>query len=194
MTAAKGRHEFGAAEVEDLLADLDRRLKRRGVAVSVFIVGGAAVAAAGVRQDRLTEDVDAISHHQAIQEEASAIAKERGIPENWLSPRARMWMPPLPAGVLDAPEGPGLRVTYADLGFLLATKLVAQRAKDADDVVALAAHLGMQHATADDLEAHIRRYYTDPDALAIILDGDDVDLELRFLAADAARLLGDRFA
>jgi hypothetical protein len=45
-----------------------------------------------------------------------------------------MWMPPLPGGVLDQPAEPGLRVTYADDGFLLATKLIAQRAKDADDV------------------------------------------------------------
>ena len=45
-----------------------------------------------------------------------------------------MRMPPLPGGVLDQPAEPGLRVTYADDGFLLATKLIAQRAKDADDV------------------------------------------------------------
>ena len=65
-------------------------------------------------------------------------------------------MPPLPGGVLDQPAAPGLRVTYADDGFLLATKLIAQRAKDADDVVALADRLGLSTATPEQLEAHIR--------------------------------------
>lgn len=101
-------------------------------------------------------------------------------------------MPPLPEGILDRPARPGLRVTYADDGFLFATKLVAQRAKDADDVVALAERLGMQGADADQLEAHIRRYYTDPAALEFIVDGNDVDREVRFLAEDAAGLLKRR--
>ena len=101
---------------------------------------------------------------------------------------------PLPDGVLDRPPSPGLRVTFADDGFLLATKLIAQRAKDADDVVALAQRLGMQDATAAELEGHIRRYYTDPAALEFVLDGDDVEGELRPLGEDAANLLRHRKA
>lgn len=103
-------------------------------------------------------------------------------------------MPPLPNGVLDLPDEPGLRVTYADDGFLFATKLIAQRAKDADDVVALAKRLGMQDASADELESHIRRYYTDDAALEFILDGADFDTEIRYLAQDAARMLKRRAA
>ena len=156
------------------------------------MVGGAALAVTGVRGGRLTEDVDALALEPAVLEEATALAREHGLPETWLNPRARMWMPPLPAGVLDPPPAPGLRVTYADDGFLLATKLVAQRAKDAEDVVALAERLGMRQAGADDLEEHVRRYYTDRVALELILDGDDVDQELGFLADDAAALLGRR--
>ena len=194
MSAGRERYEFSADQVADLLAQLDHRLERRGIAASVFVVGGAAVAATGVRQERLTEDVDAMTQEQAVLEEASALATEQGIPPNWLNPKARMWMPPLPKGVLDRPARPGLQVTYADDGFLFATKLIAQRAKDADDVVALAGRLGMQAATADELEAHIRRYYTDRAALEFIVDGDDVDRELRFLAEDAAALLNRRGA
>ena len=93
---------------------------------------------------------------------------------------------------LDRPARPGLQITYADDGFLFATKLIAQRAKDADDVVALAECLGMLEATADELEAHIRHYYTDRGALEFIVDGDDVDRELRFLAEDAVGLLNRR--
>lgn len=186
------RYEFSASEVEELLGELDQRLQRRSLAASVFVVGGAAIAAAGVRSERLTEDVDALTRDEAVFEEASAMAQERGLPRNWLNPNAGMWMPPLPEGILDRPARPGLRVTYADDGFLFATKLVAQRAKDADDVVALAERLGMQGADADQLEAHIRRYYTDPAALEVIVDGNDVDREVRFLAEDAAGLLKRR--
>ena len=106
-----------------------------------------------------------------------------------MNPNAGMWMPPLPGGVLDQPAEPGLRVTYADDGFLLATKLIAQRAKDADDVVALAGSLGLSTATPEQLEAHIRSYYTDPAPLEFIVDGPDVDREITLLAHDASRML-----
>ena len=45
------RHEFTAAETADLLDELDVRLRRRGVAASIFVVGGAAIAA---NQTRVT--------------------------------------------------------------------------------------------------------------------------------------------
>src|SRR4051794_17974486 len=189
MTDRSARDEFNAKQVADLLDELGRRLQRRGVAASVFVVGGAALAVSGARQERLTKDIDAIAGEEAVLEEASVLAADRGLPKNWFNPSAGMWMPPLPGGVLDSPTLPGLRVTYADDGFLLATKLVAQRGKDADDVVALAQRLGMLEATASELEAHIRRYYTDRAALEFIVDGSDVDLEVRCLAEDAARLL-----
>jgi hypothetical protein len=37
------RHEFTATEIVDLLSDLDKRLKTRGISASVFVVGGAAI-------------------------------------------------------------------------------------------------------------------------------------------------------
>lgn len=188
----KGRvpetHEFSADEVRTLLAELDSRLRDRGVAAAVFVVGGAAVAATGIRDGRLTQDVDAIAGDQIVIDEARAMAADRGLPENWLNPNARMWMPPLPKGVLDPPAKPGLRVTYADDPFLLATKLIAQRTKDVDDLVALAKRVGVR-PTAAGLEKHIRAYYTDTAALEFILDGNDPDTELSMLAQEAASLL-----
>ncbi len=136
----RGGHEFSAEEVVELLAELDARLRRRGVAESIFVVGGAAIAATGVRSGRLTEDVDALTRSAVVLDEAKILARERGLPETWLNTNANMWMPPLPSGVLNPLAEPGLRVIYADDGILLATKLVAQRAKDADDVTALAGH------------------------------------------------------
>ena len=183
------RHEFTAEKVAELLDALDARLQERGVAASIFVVGGAAIAANRARRERVTEDVDALTRDSAVLEEAKVLARERGLPENWLNPNAGMWMPPLPAGVLDPPPGPGLRVTYAEDGFLLATKLIAQRAKDADDVVALAGRLGLETASPEELESHIRRFYTDPAALELVVDGTDVDHEIGLLAQDASRML-----
>lgn len=182
-------HEFTAEETKELLDLLDQRLRDRGVGASIFVVGGAAIAATGVRRNRLTADVDALFRDQAVIAEARLIAEERNLPPNWLNPNANMWMPPLPPGVLEAPAEPGLRVTYAEDGFLLANKLIAQRAKDADDVVALADRLGLSAASPEQLEDHIRSYYTDEAMLEFIVDGNDVDREITLLAQDASRML-----
>lgn len=188
------RHEFTLEETTELLDELDTRLRQRGIAASIFVVGGAAIAANQTRRARITEDVDALTRDTVVLDEAKQLARERGLPEDWLNPNAGMWMPPLPGGVLDQPAEPGLRVTYADEGFLLATKLIAQRTKDAEDVVALAGRLGMQSATPEQLEAHIRSYYTDPAMLEFIVSGNDVDRELGLLARDASRMLHHRTA
>lgn len=183
------RHELTTAAIAELLGELHERLRERGLAASIFVVGGAAIAANHARQDRVTEDVDALTRDTAVIQESRALARERGLPEDWLNSNADMWMPPLPAGVLDPPSEPGLRVTYADDAFLFATKLVAQRAKDADDVVALANRLCLSTATPEQLETHIRSYYTHLPTLEFILGAHDVDREIRLLAHDASRLL-----
>jgi hypothetical protein len=184
------RHEFTATEIEELLSVLDGRLRQQGVAASVFVVGGAAIAATGIRVDRVTVDVDGITRQPAVIETARALAAERGLPMNWLNSNANMWMPPLPPAMFEPPDAPGLRVTYASDDLLLATKLVAQRSKDADDIVALAVRLGLSEA--EELEALVRRFYTDESALEFIVDGNDVDREIRLGAEDASRLIKHR--
>jgi hypothetical protein len=183
------RNEFTAAEIVDLLAELDKRLKMRGISASVFVVGGAAIAVTSNDNPRRTEDIDAITHDEAVVDEARAMASQRKLPEDWLNTRASAWMPPLPEGALQRNDVPGLRITYATDEFLLATKLVAQRRKDAADIVTLARRLEMQNASADDLEQLISRYYTDEDSLEFILDGNEIGREIHLLAVRAERLL-----
>lgn len=77
-----GRHQFSAEETAELLGELDARLRERGVAASIFVVGGAAIAATNARSGRLTEDVDALTRDEVVLEEAKAMARERGLPEN----------------------------------------------------------------------------------------------------------------
>jgi hypothetical protein len=82
-------------------------------------------------------------------------------------------------------------VSYASDEFLLATKLVAQRRKDAADIVTLAKRLQMEHAPAADLEELIHRYYTDEDSLEFIVGGNDIGRELHLLAVRAEQLLAN---
>ncbi|TDD46754.1 hypothetical protein E1263_35925 [Kribbella antibiotica] len=183
------RHEFAAAEIIDLLSELDKRLKTRGIPASIFVVGGAAIAVSSHETPRRTEDIAAITHDEIVLDEARAMAAQRKLPEGWLNTQASAWMPPLPEGVLQHSEAPGLQITYASDEFLMATKLIAQRRKDAADIITLAGRLGMENATADDLEQVISRYYTDEDALEFIVDGEDVGREIHLLAVKAERLL-----
>ena len=65
------RDEFTAAEIVDLLSDLDNRLKARRISASVFVVGGAAIAVTSDDSRRRTEDVDAITRDAAVLDVAS---------------------------------------------------------------------------------------------------------------------------
>lgn len=78
------------------------------------------------------------------------------------------------------------------------TRLVNARARAQDATAAAecagqaraarASRLGMARATADELEAHILRYYPEPEALRFIVGVADVDREVRYLAEGAAAL------
>lgn len=70
--------------------------------------------------------------------------------------------------------------------FLLATKLITQRRKDAGDIRQLAELIGLADTSADEFEALIYRYYTDRGMLEFIVDGADVAGEIRLLAEQAA--------
>lgn len=185
------RNEFTAGEIVDLLAELDKRLKTRGISAAIFVVGGAAIAVTSKDNPRRTEDIDAITRDEAVVDEARSMASQRKLPEDWLNTQASPWMPPLPEDALQRSDSPGLRITYAGDEFLLATKLVAQRRKDAADIIALARRLGMEHASADDLEQLIYRYYTDEDSLEFVLAGNDIGREVHLLAVRAERLLAN---
>ncbi|GHD10882.1 hypothetical protein [Zhihengliuella salsuginis] len=179
-------------DIDALLGELDERLRARGSSAALFLVGGAALIGRGLRPGGVTEDIDGLTRTSEAYEIAQEIAHDHGLSPRWLNGSARMWMPPLPQGVEDPPREPGLTVHEPSDEFLFATKLVAQRAKDADDVLALARACDMVHADAQTLEEVIRRYYTDEESLAFILDGADPAEELRLIAEDAARFIASR--
>jgi hypothetical protein len=56
----RGADEFTREDIEDLFAALGARLQARGVAATVYVASGAAIALRGVSSDRRTADVDAL--------------------------------------------------------------------------------------------------------------------------------------
>jgi len=141
--------EFSREDIEDLLAALGTRLRVRGVAATLYVVGGAAIALRGVSTDRRTADVDALMvPEDVVLEVARELAAERGIRPTWLNSSVRPYVPAL-SEPLKPPESPGLDVRTAPDEHLLAMKIVAARGqRDMADIVPLARRLGLSHAIA----------------------------------------------
>lgn len=160
--------ELDAARMRSLLDELDERLRARGIAASVYLVGGAAMAL-GYGRDGLTPDIDAVISHRAVTEEARAMAARHGLPEQWLNSNAAGWVPPRPAWARARPTKPGLTVHVAPAEHVLAMKLVASRRKDRPDIRLLIRHTGMVEATAEDYADLLQRVYQSEGLLAQML-------------------------
>ena len=139
----------GLLNREELLAlfeDLERELKKRSVRGHIYVVGGAAMAL-GFREARTTNDIDAriVSEHDAVLDAVAAIARRRGISEDWLNDKARVFMPEgddtAAQTLFDSPH---LVVTGASAEFLLAMKLYAARGADWEDMDTLCKKLDIR--------------------------------------------------
>ncbi|GAB2571997.1 DUF6036 family nucleotidyltransferase [Microlunatus antarcticus] len=195
MAAGSGvpRWSLDAERVRELLILLDERLKRRGVAASVYVVGGVAVALRA-QPRRLTIDVDAMVSDQAVLEEAEAMALEEGLPPGWLNSAARPWLPPRPPEALAERSAPGLDVHVAPLDHLLAMKIIAFRDRDVEDIRALAVALQLDGVSAEELRALVADVYATPELLATAIGGSDREAgdELRLRCERVARFLQTR--
>ena len=190
---ARGTHaaaglELDADRITALLNRLDTRLRTRGIAAELYVVGGAAVlVATGLR--RVTRDVDVTHLDPAVAHEARLLGEEEDLPADWLNSAAGAWAPP---GHHHEPlaAGPGLTVCYASGEELLAMKMIALRTQDAPDIVALAAQLGLHREPAERFAALLRQVYPDDNALALLLGvpDDHLDAEIRAVTAAVARL------
>lgn len=156
-----------------LLATLDRRLRVLGVAASVYVVGGAAVAVT-VSDRRVTRDIDVAALDAQVRAQAQIMAHTEGLPVTWLNAAAAPWVP---SATIPAPDSglPGLTVSYAPPEHLLAMKMVALRQQDAPDIAALAAHLRLQQAAQ--FAEVLRSVYTGEGALAQILGVPEEQLD-----------------
>lgn len=154
------RTEFTAGEMRELLRDLDAELQRMGLAASIFVVGGAAMALA-YNTDRASADIDAtFEPRDAVLDAAAVVARRRNLEKNWLSDGVRDYMPPEPD---DHPRGerigPSLVIEIASPEYVLAMKAMTTRKSDGDltDAVQLCRMLGISDAAA--LENTVLRYF-----------------------------------
>ena len=184
--------QLSAPEIRRLLAELDARLRKAGVSASLYIVGGAAMVLTGAREG-LTVDIDAVSLSPAVWEAAQQMAAESGLPGNWINSAAAPYIPPREPSVRATKADPGLKVDVAPDEHLLAMKLIASRAKDRDDILALIARCGMSEASPADFSQLLRDVYAGEGRLEEVLrvptqEPHAAEAEIRALGELAARL------
>src|SRR5689334_2061133 len=86
--------DFSPTDIARLLDLLEAELSRRGVAASIYIVGGAAIALT-YDTGRRTKDVDAdLTPEDEVLKAAVAVAESEGLPPTWLNNDAKAWIPP----------------------------------------------------------------------------------------------------
>ena len=104
--------ELDRAQMTALLNELGDRLEARGIAASLYLVGGAAMTLAYGR-DGLTPDIDALTSHAAVLDEATSMARDHGLSAGWLNSNAAGWVPPRPEWALTPLTKPGLAIHIA---------------------------------------------------------------------------------
>ena len=137
--------KFGGSEVRALLQDLGERLFAKGVSATIYIIGGAAMALEFDTR-RVTADIDAIFEPSTtVQDEAEAMAAERGLPHNWLNASALPWVPGDDEDAVKL-DLPGIAVAVASPAHLMAMKMAAARPRDLTDLELLFQTLGITSA------------------------------------------------
>lgn len=151
---------FDADRIRSLLTELGLRLQPRGIDARIFIVRGAAMALAYSR-NRLTRDIDAVFEpNAAVYEEAQALARDLGLPPNWLNDGVKGFLPDAapPALAAEIFSAPGMSVGIASPEYMLAMKASAARSEsDRDDLKTLIELLDIR--TAEQAFEVLERHY-----------------------------------
>ena len=130
-----------ADQVRSLLIELGERLFARGIDARLFLVGGAAMALAFSTR-RVTRDLDAVFEPKmTIYEEAAKMARERGLPDDWLNDSVKGLLPDRVPPIEGAASfsSPGIHVGVASAEYLFAMKAQAARQEaDGGDLRTLA--------------------------------------------------------
>ncbi len=168
--------ELDRARMTALLKELSDRLETRGIAASLYLVGGAAMTLAYGREG-LTPDIDALTSHTGVLDEAKSMAQDHGLPEGWLNSNAAGWVPPRPEWALAKPTRPGLTIHIAPPEHVLAMKLIATRRKDRPDIRLLIREVGMEDAPPEEYADLLARVYDGEGLLSTMLGIKEDDPE-----------------
>ncbi len=129
-------------EVISALNDLSTELERLGVKADLYLVGGAVIAVA-YDPFRVTDDIDAMfDHENEVHAAADIVARERGLPLDWLNSSAfslmdENWPAKLTPRNMDETvllETANLTVSVPSARYLFLLKMLAVRSeKDYSD-------------------------------------------------------------
>jgi len=128
-----------AEQIEDNFRAVGEKLAAKGLTGEILITGGAYMTLV-IKNRSATKDVDAYlaKEQDAIREAAQAVARERGLPVDWLNDAVKGFMYTQPEAELWA-SYPGLDIYAPSIDYVFAMKAEAARAatSDFDDLVAL---------------------------------------------------------
>ena len=144
-------------EIEGHLQRVGRYLDEQRLTGEILLVGGAYMTLV-LRKRDATKDVDAYfaAHAEAIREAAARVAREEGLPADWLNDAVKGFLYAQPQMTTLWLECPGLRVYAPDPAYVFAMKAVAGRPEDLRDLRALRDSLGL--ASAAEALAIVTRY------------------------------------
>lgn len=137
-----------------LLSEVADELQSHGERGAIYVVGGSAMALASYTDNRVTHDVDAhiTEGHGPVVEAVRKVGRRHHLPGSWLNEQVTPYLSKLPdTAAMVVFTHPGLVVTAASAERLLAMKLMAGRAQDIADAVALLRRTGLTEAELRDL-------------------------------------------
>lgn len=137
--AGSGSASLGLSreQIDDLLYRVSQEAVRRETNVSIFLIGGAAMALA-YSTSRSTRDLDGIFEPKSIVYEivraVAADVPELNLAPDWLNDAAKGFMPGEDPNATVYFDGPGLSVRIASPRYLFVMKAIAARESDVDDL------------------------------------------------------------
>jgi len=154
-------------DIYQLLQEVGTELAAQNKHVSIYLVGGAAIALT-LNDTRTTTDLDAmvINNDAAFREAVKKVTEKHGLENTWISDDITDFLSRDPIGQEPILQFPGLLVTIGSPEHLLAMKLrasIGRSERDRSDVLFLSAHLGLTTAKeiADLTERQFQGFYAD---------------------------------
>jgi hypothetical protein len=123
-------------EIQQYLREVGRYLQAEGLTGEILIVGGAYMTLV-LRKRDATKDVDAYfgRHGEAIRRAAARVARDNGLPEDWLNDAVKGFLYAQPETQPWA-DFPGLRIYVPNPAYIFAMKALAGRPADIPDACA----------------------------------------------------------
>ena len=156
--------------LETLFEQLDAEMEKNDARARIYVVGGARMTL-GLREGRTTRDVD-VTFREAegpVNQAVETVAGRNDVAKDWLNTAAVKMLPTAPdAGETTLYEGRRLTIVGASAERMLATKVMAMRAKDHEDIRRLMNITGIREP--DKVDALMQKVYVNeqPGARALI--------------------------